>query len=158
MTYLFFAAIMAVALLRIVITYDIACQWSKNLTSRMKTLPDEMQRNDDVKIVAAIPSWHINAHRTDCQVNFALAYREGNGRTCGDEIEGTWDHTNSLGTSVREMAPGARHETLNDHFSGYNHQKIVGMRESNSFLIFWTSSTITDISNIYVQVQTSSRR
>ncbi|KAH6897792.1 hypothetical protein BKA70DRAFT_1116038 [Coprinopsis sp. MPI-PUGE-AT-0042] len=130
MTYIFFAAVMAVALLRIVITYDIACQWSKNLYSRMATLPENLRKGDDVKITAAIPSWHINAHGSDCQVNFALGYREGNGRTCGDEIEGTWDHTNSLGTSVREMAPGARHETLNDHFSGYNFHKIVGLRQN----------------------------
>jgi Kyakuja-Dileera-Zisupton transposase len=129
MTYIFFAAIMAIALLRIVITYDIACQWSKNLHSCMMTLPEELRQDNETTITAAIPSWHINAHGTDCQANFALAYREGNGRTCGDEIEGTWDHTNSLGTSVREMAPGARHETLNDHFSSYNHQKIVGMRK-----------------------------
>ncbi|KAH6869702.1 hypothetical protein BKA70DRAFT_1379599 [Coprinopsis sp. MPI-PUGE-AT-0042] len=113
MTYIFFAAVMAVALLRIVITYDIACQWSKNLYSRMETLPEE-----------------LNKATTDCQANFALGYREGNGRTCGDEIEGTWDHTNSLGTSVREMAPGARHETLNDHFGGYNFHKIVGLRHN----------------------------
>ncbi|KAH6903662.1 hypothetical protein BKA70DRAFT_1227593 [Coprinopsis sp. MPI-PUGE-AT-0042] len=129
MDYIFFAAIMAIALLRIVITYDIACQWSKNLTSRMETLPADLKPSDDIEIDAAIPSWHINAHGSDCQVNFALMYREGNGRTCGDEIEGTWDHTNSLGTSVREMAPGARHETLNDHFSGYNFQKIIGLRK-----------------------------
>ncbi|KAH6888247.1 hypothetical protein BKA70DRAFT_1443241 [Coprinopsis sp. MPI-PUGE-AT-0042] len=130
MDYIFFAAIMAIALLRIVITYDIVCQWSKNLTSRMETLPPDLKPSDDVEIDAAIPSWHINTHRSDCQVNYALMYREGNGRTCGDEIEGTWDHTNSLGTSVREMAPGARHETLNDHFSGYNFQKIVGLRKN----------------------------
>ncbi|KAH6905400.1 hypothetical protein BKA70DRAFT_1373172 [Coprinopsis sp. MPI-PUGE-AT-0042] len=127
MDYIFFAAILIVALLRIVITYDIACQWSKKLQSRMERLPDHLKRMDDVDIHAAIPSWHINAHGPDCQVNFALMYKEGNGRTCGDEIEGTWDHTNSLGTSVREMGPGARHKTLNNHFGGYNFQKIVGL-------------------------------
>ncbi|KAH6886031.1 hypothetical protein BKA70DRAFT_1465400 [Coprinopsis sp. MPI-PUGE-AT-0042] len=130
MDYIFFAAIIIIALLRIVITYDIACQWSKKLQSRMEKLPEHLKRTDNVDIHAAIPSWHINAHGPDCQVNFALMYQEGNGRTCGDEIEGTWDHTNSLGTSVREMGPGARHETLNDHFSGYNFQKIVGLRQN----------------------------
>ncbi|KAH6887831.1 hypothetical protein BKA70DRAFT_1235793 [Coprinopsis sp. MPI-PUGE-AT-0042] len=116
MDYIFFAAILIVALLRIVITYDIACQWSKKLQSRMERLPDHLKRMDDIDIHAAIPSWHINAHGPDCQVNFALMYKEGNGRTCGDEIEvyAKWDL--ALAT-----------KTLNDHFGGYNFQKIVGL-------------------------------
>jgi hypothetical protein len=130
MDYIIFSAFLWLTLLRIVITYDIACQWSKNLERRTQKLPDRIKPNlEKTSITAAVPSWHINGHGSDCQVNYALAYREGTGRTCGDEIESTWSQTNSLGASVREMASGGRHESLNDHFNGINFRKMVGLRE-----------------------------
>ncbi|TEB22263.1 hypothetical protein FA13DRAFT_1641660 [Coprinellus micaceus] len=125
MDYIFLATIALASVLRIVITYDIACQWSKKLKARMEDYPEQLRPSPKVDIVAAIPSWHINGHGVDCQTNFALMYMPGMGRTCGDEVEGLFSHTNSLGASFREMAPAARHEALNDMGSGYNIKKIV---------------------------------
>ena len=51
---------------------------------------------------------------------------KGAGRTCREEVENTWSSTNALAPSVREMAPGARPDTLNDHWNGWNFCKIVG--------------------------------
>lgn len=50
------------------------------------------------------------------------------GRTVGEDIETTWAGTNALAPSVREMGPAARHDTLNDHWNGWNFRKIVGFR------------------------------
>jgi len=50
---------------------------------------------------------------------------EGAGRTVGEDIETTWAGTNPLAPSVREMGPVARHDTLNDHWNGWNFRKIV---------------------------------
>lgn len=131
MDYIIFSALKWILLVHIVITYDIACQWSKNLSKRMDKLPEDIQVDlEKTKVTAAIPSWHINGHGSDCQTNYALAFRPGSGRTCGDEIESSWSQTNVLGASVREMASGGRHETLNDHFNGANIRKIVGLRKS----------------------------
>jgi hypothetical protein len=97
----------------------------------MEKLPQKIQVDlENTTITAAVPSWHINGHGADCQTNYALAYRAGSGRTCGDEIESTWSQTNVLGASVREMASGGRHESLNDHFNGSNFRKMVGLSES----------------------------
>jgi hypothetical protein len=52
-----------------------------------------------------------------------------------------WAQTNVLGTSTCEMGPGACHETLNNQWSSWNFQKVVGFRmfhfviENRSFLI-----------------------
>ncbi|KIL54292.1 hypothetical protein M378DRAFT_92846, partial [Amanita muscaria Koide BX008] len=54
----------------------------------------------------------------------------GTGKTCGEEVEISWSHTNPLASSVREMGPAARHDTLNDHWNGWNFRKIVGLRTS----------------------------
>ncbi|RXW12428.1 hypothetical protein EST38_g13424 [Candolleomyces aberdarensis] len=129
MDYIIFSAVLWLTLARIVITYDIACQWSKNLPKRMEKLPERIRLDlETTSVTAAVPSWHINGHGSDCQTNYALAYRQGSGRTCGDEIESTWSQTNVLGASVREMASGGRHESLNDHFNGINFRKLVGLR------------------------------
>src|SRR5688572_2327655 len=97
----------------------------KNLQKRLKTYPTHLRPPPSTSIISAIPSWHINGHGAWCQTDFALAYMTGMGRTCGDEIEGSFAHTNSLGSSFREMAPAARHKALNDTYSGYNFKKII---------------------------------
>ena len=117
----------------IFITYDIGCQWSKNLQSRMSEFPEHMRLPPETKVAVAIPSWHITSHGRRCRKDFCLGYTKGAGRTCGEEVEITWSSTNSLAPSVREMAPGARHDTLNDQWNGWNFRKIVGFRKFSSF-------------------------
>ncbi|KAM6492909.1 hypothetical protein JOM56_011043 [Amanita muscaria] len=126
--YTLLSSLVGLALLRIVITYDIACQWSKNFLRRMEQFPSHMRLCPGTEVAVGVPSWHINGHGADCRANFSLGYMEGMGRTCGEEIETSWAQTNALGTSTREMGPGARHETLNDHWSGFNFRKIKGFR------------------------------
>jgi len=131
-----FSALVGIALLRIVITYDIICQWSKNFRQRMKEFPEEMRIPDATRVDVAIPGWHINGHGKTCQENFNLSYMEGAGRTIGEEIETTWAGTNPLAPSIREMGPAARHDTLNDHWIGWNFRKIVGFRMSLLLMSF----------------------
>ncbi|EAU86991.2 hypothetical protein CC1G_08462 [Coprinopsis cinerea okayama7 len=127
--YIVFSALAAVALLQVVITYDIACQWVKNFLKRLGKLPEAIRLNtNETKVTALIPSWHINGHGPDCQVNYALQYTPGAAKTCGDEIEQNFSETNVLGASVREMAPAARHEMLTDQFQGNNARKTVKLK------------------------------
>lgn len=60
---------------------------------------------------------------------------EGAGRTTGEDIETTWAGTNQLAPSILEMGPAAQHNTLNDHWNGWNFHKIVGF--SMCFLLFF---------------------
>ena len=134
MDFVVFFALLGVILPWIVITYDIGCQWSKKLEKRMKELPTEMQIPETTQIDVKIPGWHINGHGEVCRNNFNLSYMEGAGRTVGEDIETTWAGTNSLAPSVREMGPAARHDTLNDHWNGWNFRKVVGFRTFISLL------------------------
>lgn len=95
----------------------------------MLEFPEEMRIPATTEIKTAIPSWHINGHGTHCRNNFCLGFTKGVGRTCGEEVEVAWSHTNPLAASVREMAPAARRDTLNDHWNGWNFRKVVGFRE-----------------------------
>jgi hypothetical protein len=134
--FVIFAALVGIALLRIIITYDIACQWSKNLRKRMEEYPPEMRIPEMTQVEVAIPGWHINGHGADCRDNFNLSHMEGVGRTVGEDIETTWAGTNPLASSVCEMGPAARHDTLNDHWNGWNFRKIVGFRKYFAFFTF----------------------
>lgn len=126
MDYLILSSLIAFALLRLVLTYDIACSWSKNLPSRVLDYPSRMRIDfERVEVRAAVPSFHIRAHGADCQQLFSLAFMLWVGHTIGEEIETGWAHMNQVGTSVMEMGPGHRHEVLNDHWGGWNFQKII---------------------------------
>ena len=129
MDYIILSSLVGTKVPRVVLSYDIGCQWSKNFSRRIKDLPGNLQLDPNVKVEVGIPTWHVNGHGDDCKANFSLGYMHGVGRTCGEDVETTWAQTNALGTSTREMGPGAWHETLDDHWSGWNFWKIVGFRE-----------------------------
>ena len=126
--YIIFSVLMGIMLPWIVLTYDIGCQWSKNMWKRNAEYPEAMQINPDTRVDVAIPSWHINGHGQSCCNDFCLNYLVGAGRTCSEDVETSWSHTNPLAPSIREMGPAARHDTLNDHWNGWNFHKIVGFR------------------------------
>lgn len=103
----------------------------------MADFPEEMRIPDSTQVDVVIPGWHINAHGEKCRENFNLSYMEGAGRTVGEDIETTWAGTNSLAPSVQEMGPTARHDTLNDHWNGWNFRKIVGFRMYFAMMILF---------------------
>jgi len=126
MDYIILSLLIGVTLALIILTYDIACQWSKNFKRRMANFPEHMRLGNDVEFDVAIPR-HINGHGQSCRQNFYLGYMTGAGRTCGEEVEVSWSNTNPLAPSVREMGPAARHDTLNDHWNGWNFTKVVNL-------------------------------
>ncbi|KAJ7036483.1 hypothetical protein C8F04DRAFT_1210089 [Mycena alexandri] len=110
------------------ISYDICCQWSKNLIARLTKLPPHIRLTLIVKLVRfLIPKLHIYGHKILCQLLFSLNYTAGSARTDGEGIERPWANIGPVATSTREMGPGSRHDTLNDHWSHWNWQKLVGL-------------------------------
>ncbi|KAJ3716228.1 hypothetical protein C8R42DRAFT_589224, partial [Lentinula raphanica] len=114
--------------LTIVQSYDIVCQWSKNLAHRMKELPQQVkcclsERN----IFFVIPKLHIHGHNLSCQLSFSLNWLWGAGRTDGEGVERNWAHMGPVATSTRDMGPGNRHEVLDDHFGHWNWRGICRM-------------------------------
>lgn len=113
---------------RIMFSYDIACQWSRNLSYRARQLPNSMQLSvEQTRLLRfAIPKFHISAHGTSCQSNFSLNYQQHMARTDGEDPERWWAHINPVSMSTKEMGPGARLDTLDDHAAAWNWQKIAG--------------------------------
>lgn len=118
----------------LVISYDIACQWSKNFASRMLRYPRHLQLDmSEVHFRVVVPKFHLPAHGPQCQTRYSLNYLPNVGRTYGEGVESEWAHINGTATSTREMAPGVRHEALNDHWGAWNWRKIIGFGEPFPF-------------------------
>jgi hypothetical protein len=50
-------------------------------------------------------------------------------RTDGEDPERWWAHINPVSMSTKEMGPGARLDTLDDHAAAWNWQKITKFDE-----------------------------
>ena len=126
MDYFFLSSIGSTGLRRVVVSYDIACQWSKNLKARCSLYPpDLVGKLDDLDPRYLVPKFHLPAHITKCQEEFSFNFEPGVGRTDGESPERGWAAANAVANSTKEMGPGSRRDTLDDHFGDYNWKKII---------------------------------
>jgi Kyakuja-Dileera-Zisupton transposase len=138
MDYIFLSAVMSVCL-GILLTYDIACQWTINFKQRMQEFPQSMQLRDEVILQTGVPKFHMPAHPEKCQVNNSLNIKPGVGRTDGEGIERSWSEINPIAPSTKEMGPGSYHDTLDDHFGHHNWRKYVMI---GKFHDYWQASNL----------------
>jgi hypothetical protein len=120
-------------LLFFLLSYDIMCQWSKNLKERLLKLPPSVRfhlARFYVKYV--IPKLHILGHLKFCQDFFSLLLILGAAQADMEGIERIWSSSGLMGASTREMGPGSRQDTLDDFWHYWNWNKVVGMGESSS--------------------------
>lgn len=128
MDYLFFSSLLGTALLTFVVSYDICCQWSIHLWERMMLFPSEFHLDhEQLKFIFVVPKFHLAAHVARCQTAYSLNYTPGVGRTDGEAPERGWADINHVASSTKEMGPGSRRDTLDDHFADWNHKKVVSM-------------------------------
>jgi Kyakuja-Dileera-Zisupton transposase len=109
----------------VVISYDIACQWSINFPQRCERYGPELDPFEKGKIFTfLVPKFHLPAHILTCQVSYSFNNEPGVGRTEGEAPERGWSDSNGLAYSTREMGPGSRRDTLDDHFAAVNWAKV----------------------------------
>lgn len=126
MDYMFAQSLRNPGIQAIVVSYDIACQWSRHLFERLSIFsPDFFLFNDSVLAQFLVPKFHLPAHVEKCQTRYSFNYTPGVGRTDGEAPERGWAEINPLAASTREMGPGSRRDTLDYHFGDYNWRKIV---------------------------------
>ncbi|RDX40145.1 hypothetical protein OH76DRAFT_1423890 [Lentinus brumalis] len=116
MDYLFFSTLIGVIIIILLVSYDIACQWNRNLLSRMASFPVDMWIDlSRTTLRFAIPKKHFRVHGAN-HSRYSFNFLPFVGRTYGEGIESHWSHMNPVALSAREMSPGVRHEHLNDHW------------------------------------------
>ncbi|KAJ7036439.1 hypothetical protein C8F04DRAFT_1258005 [Mycena alexandri] len=104
MDYIFFIGLAGSELSELFVSYDIACQWHKNIWERMKTFNQEA-----------------------CKILFSFHLTRYVGMTDGEAPEQGWSTLNPLAGSTAEMGPGNRRDTINHAFNDMNHKKILGL-------------------------------
>ncbi|KAJ7093330.1 hypothetical protein B0H15DRAFT_776920 [Mycena belliarum] len=110
------------------VSYDIACQWHKNIWDRMKIYPREMQEQNRQRFyVFLVPKFHLPAHIESCNIKFSFLLTRYVGQTDGEAPERGWANINRLASSTKEMSPHLRREVLDDHFNDWNWKKILAM-------------------------------
>jgi hypothetical protein len=115
-------------LLFFLLSYDIMCQWSKNLKECLLKLPPALRFHlvqYFVKFV--IPKLHILGHLKSCQDFFSLLFTLGATQADMEGIKRIWSSSRLMGASTREMGPGSHQDTLDDFWHFWNWNKVVGM-------------------------------
>lgn len=143
MDYIFASSVAGLALM-IVISYDIACQWIKNLWNRVQGLPTRLQpafKPED--LTARVPAFHLDAHGKVCHAPFSLRFTHGVGRTDGEAIERLWAILRGAAAQTKEMGPGGCHDVLDDFcgFSNWLKTVDIGMWTSVLYHILCTLLT-----------------
>ncbi|KAJ7145502.1 hypothetical protein C8R46DRAFT_918383, partial [Mycena filopes] len=126
--YMFFMSLAESDLQQFFVSYDIACQWHKNIWDRMQIYPRELQEKNGRRwFVFLVPKFHLPAHIESCTINFSFLLTPYVGQTDGEAPERGWSNINPLALSTREMGPHLRREILDDHFNDWNWKKILSM-------------------------------
>ncbi|KAG1855838.1 hypothetical protein C8R48DRAFT_749263 [Suillus tomentosus] len=112
MDYIMCSALLILAMSMINISYDIACHFPPRESSLIRFF---------------VPKFHIQAHVDKCRKNFSFNWSRYVGRTDGEAPERGWSNINRVASSTKEMGPGARRDTLDDHFGDWNWKKITAL-------------------------------
>jgi len=123
--YVFLSSLNNLSPTRIVVSYDIACQWSQNLEARCQIYPENIVSLGDLDLSYFVPKFHISAHIEACQTEYSFNLTPKVARTDGEAPEQGWSDTNGVASSTKEMGPGSRRDTLDDFFGDYNWRKVA---------------------------------
>ncbi|KAK7050311.1 CxC2 domain-containing protein [Favolaschia claudopus] len=111
-------------LMLIVLSYDIVCQWSINLWPRLLSYSPEFHRRAGTgyrRWMFLVPKFHLPAHIEECNIRYSFNLTPYVGQTDGEAPERGWANVNP------RWGPGARRDTLDDHFNDWNHKKIIAL-------------------------------
>ncbi|KAJ7429112.1 hypothetical protein B0H11DRAFT_2266968 [Mycena galericulata] len=112
MDYIVMAALAGLALMMVTISYDIACQWRKNLPARMEKLPPAIRLDlTKTELQTGLPVWHASSHELEAT---------------GKGWSSTWADLNPAAFHTKEMGYGNRADALEDKIDSHNFQKNLG--------------------------------
>ena len=130
MDYVFLSSIAGAIHSRIIVSYDIACQWGINFSRRVaaSAIPSELRLSSSAQIRCLFLKFHLEAHTSKCHAPFSFNYALGVGRTDGKGVERNWSVLNRIASSVSMMGRGGRWDTMDDFCNFLNWRKTVELR------------------------------
>ncbi|KAJ6625422.1 hypothetical protein B0H10DRAFT_2161919 [Mycena sp. CBHHK59/15] len=126
MDFIVFSAVLNAIIFYLILSYNIACQYSKYFWTRMESLPSGMHLLiDQVRVWFKILNFHLPLHKLPCHSPYSFHYMWGAGRIHGETIEQNWEFTNRAAPWTKMMGLGTRAATLEDIFSFHNWRWLV---------------------------------
>ncbi|KAJ7021072.1 hypothetical protein C8F04DRAFT_973243 [Mycena alexandri] len=111
-------------------SYDIACQWGKNLYEHVRQLPADLQLDfESILFQTGLPVWHASLHEAACTNLNSLSFLHGVGKTDGEGIERLWAELNAFAYHMKNMGLGHRADTLDDKINYHNWIKNLGQAD-----------------------------
>ncbi|KAF9780638.1 hypothetical protein BJ322DRAFT_1023868 [Thelephora terrestris] len=108
-----------------VASYDIMCQWSKNLRNCLEEFPLANADCLDSQIMArVVHKFHLAAHKESCQITFSLNYEPGVGHSDMKGPERTWFGLQG-GGSTKDQGPGYWGDAMDNKFGYWNWSKLI---------------------------------
>lgn len=116
---------------RVLVSYDIGCQWSKNLEKRLSlySISSSFKLSSLSYWRVVVPKFHLAGHGKACQLDFNINFTKGAARMSGEMIESGWAQSGSMAIWTRENGPFARRAVLDDHWASENWRKLRRLRE-----------------------------
>ena len=115
---------------RVLVSYDIGCQWSKHLETRLSQYSaSTLQLSSLAYWRVVVPKFHLAGHGKNCQLKFNINFTKGAARMTGEMIESGWAQSGSMAIWTRENGPFARRAILDDHWNSENWRKLRRLRE-----------------------------
>jgi hypothetical protein len=117
-------------LVKLIVSYDIVCQWRINIWRRLEKYKPELQERHGTRerrYIWLIPKFHLPAHIEACNILYSFNLTPYVGRTDGEAPERGWANANPLAASTKEMGPGSQRDVLDNHFNDWNHKKIIAL-------------------------------
>ncbi|KAL6298474.1 hypothetical protein BKA93DRAFT_820356 [Sparassis latifolia] len=107
----------------IVESYDIVCQWSKNIWNHFKHygLPSGLINRDFTFVIL---KFHLPVHQEPCRVTYSFNLLRWVARTDGEGVERGHASHNPYASSTKKMGPGSHCDILDNAFGDYNWRKI----------------------------------
>ncbi|KAJ7453629.1 hypothetical protein B0H11DRAFT_1740870 [Mycena galericulata] len=113
----------------ILLSYDVYCQFFKNITTRFLNWFPSMKPLI-TKLSGVVPKMHIRNHIGQCQSQWSTNFTEFIGFLIGELIEGSWAELNQFAGSTKEQNHGHRHDTLDDGCGQWNWDKVIRMAQT----------------------------
>ncbi|KAJ6483477.1 hypothetical protein C8R47DRAFT_1217563 [Mycena vitilis] len=130
MDFLLCGAIMALYILCLIVSYDIACQYGVNFWGRVLGMPESMRPRSNLgpsNVWWKVPNFHLPPHKPPCHSPYSFHFMWGAGMSHGEGVEQNWSSSNGAAASTRLMGPGSRQSTLEDVFGFHNYDRLLAM-------------------------------
>ncbi|KAF8219773.1 hypothetical protein L208DRAFT_1337865, partial [Tricholoma matsutake] len=113
---------------KIILIYDIMCQYWKRLRLRMEE-SQYIQLPLSITILHGIGLFHVGGHIWQCFSRFSPSFIHGAGQVDGEILESLWSVLNEISPSTQNATISGWIETLDDHMGDSNFKKMQDIGE-----------------------------